>query len=414
MSTPGTKQNSVESSGRPTKRQKCPKQMAKGSKVRTEQANKSNTIGSQSEKRKEAAKKELRHLIDYFPTAGNRMTRSRRVPTKQMAIKTVEKAVFKVVDGRWPTKEEIATALNKGASIITFAQLRKPTPAIAQQNVTPMQPNQQQHPKVDPNNHPTLSTVQHISEEGVEMEQIQFNNHEQIEEDEDNLVDPNNHPTFSTANRISDERMEMEQIQFNFDEQIEEDEDDLVEPNNHPTLSTVHRISEEGVEMEQIQFNNHEQIEEDEDNLVVEQQSPGAFTQSQIATLETTAAQYANGQSSSGCSAQMVRVPHTDFNGVQNIPQQIFGPSQNNNKGGHVKKRKQVPSLRGPIVQNEEVTNQDVRLWVSGETDAVPGRRTKSYGHGPFRAEPTQDLLAAGVYTLGTPEDDIRRMSSLQ
>ncbi|KAI3421786.1 hypothetical protein GPALN_012329 [Globodera pallida] len=57
MSTPGTKQNSVKT------------------------ANKSNTTDSveQSEKRKAAAKKELRHLIDYFPSAPdeNRMTRSR-------------------------------------------------------------------------------------------------------------------------------------------------------------------------------------------------------------------------------------------------------------------------------------------------------------------------------------------------
>uniref|UniRef100_A0A183C3B2 Transposase n=1 Tax=Globodera pallida TaxID=36090 RepID=A0A183C3B2_GLOPA len=75
---------------------------------------------------------------------------------------------------------------------------------------------------------------------------------------------------------------------------------------------------------------------------------------------------------------------------------------------GHTLRKTQHLRLR------KDTPHHKVRLWASVEMDAVPGRRTKSYGHGPFRAEPTQDLLAAGVYTLGTPEDDTRRMSSLQ
>ncbi|KAI3413988.1 hypothetical protein GPALN_011457 [Globodera pallida] len=59
--------------------------------------------------------------------------------------------------------------------------------------------------------------------------------------------------------------------------------------------------------------------------------APAAFTQSQIATLAATAAQYANGQGSSGGSALTANVPYADFNGVQNIAQQIFGPSSATN-----------------------------------------------------------------------------------
>ncbi|KAI3407259.1 hypothetical protein GPALN_003789 [Globodera pallida] len=129
----------------------------------------------QSEKRKAAAKKELRHLIDYFPDE-KRMTRSRPEFHRRLPS----------VDGRWPTKEEISIALNKGASIITYTSACIPVSQMDKSLI---------NNSTDP-----LSTVQRISRECVEMEPIQFKNFdEQIEGHEDNLVEQNDHPAFSTG-----------------------------------------------------------------------------------------------------------------------------------------------------------------------------------------------------------------------
>uniref|UniRef100_A0A914HS52 Uncharacterized protein n=1 Tax=Globodera rostochiensis TaxID=31243 RepID=A0A914HS52_GLORO len=181
------------------------KQSAKGSKERPAQkANKINTCGSveQSKNRTADAKKELMHLIDYFPNAAQRMTRSRKnesrrqrariassssespdgrviatksagtklVKARQMAVKTLAPFAIESINGHLPTVAQVQEALKKNCGIITYS-------SNFHQRGTP--PKHQQKTR--------------ISEERVDMEQIQLNNLiEQVEGQRENLVEQQN------------------------------------------------------------------------------------------------------------------------------------------------------------------------------------------------------------------------------
>uniref|UniRef100_A0A914IHK4 Uncharacterized protein n=1 Tax=Globodera rostochiensis TaxID=31243 RepID=A0A914IHK4_GLORO len=158
------------------------KQSAKGSKERPAQkANKINTCGSveQSKNRTADAKKELMHLIDYFPNAAQRMTRSRKNESRRQRAR-IASSSSESPDGR------VIATKSAGTKLVKARQMAVKTLApFAIESI---------------NGHlPTVAQVQEalvfqrISEERVDMEQIQLNNLiEQVEGQRENLVEQQN------------------------------------------------------------------------------------------------------------------------------------------------------------------------------------------------------------------------------